>query len=137
MQFEILEHPADIGFRARGATLAELFENSASAMLAIAYEAGAAKEAAEYPIEASGDDYESLLVNFLSEVLYLADGRQIAFARFSVREPAPGRVAATGFGEPRDPVRHLTRLVVKAVTYHQLRVAETDSGWIAEVYLDI
>jgi hypothetical protein len=35
-RFEILEHPADIGFRVRGGTLVELFENAAAAMLSIA-----------------------------------------------------------------------------------------------------
>ena len=38
--FEILEHTADIGFRARGRSLAELFETSALALVSIALETG-------------------------------------------------------------------------------------------------
>ena len=137
MHFEVLEHPADIGFRAFGSSLAELFENSAFAMLSIAYELAGVLEAQEYPVEAVGADPESLLVNFLNEVLYLADGRRIAFRRFAIRELTEERVAAAGFGEPRDAARHPARVIVKAVTYHQLRVENTPSGWVAEVYLDI
>jgi SHS2 domain-containing protein len=135
--FELLEHPADIGFRAFGASLAELFQNCAFAMLSIAYELDLVRESAEFSFEAAGADCESLLVNFLNELLYLTDGRRLALRSVAVRELAPGRVAASAYGEPRDPARHRARVVVKAVTYHQLRVSETRVGCVAEIYLDI
>jgi SHS2 domain-containing protein len=135
--FEILEHTADIGFRARGRTPEELFESAALALLSIARELDAVSPRGEYPLAAAGDDYESLLVNWLSEVLYWVDGRQLSFRHCRVRELAPNRVAGVGVGEPSDPARHHAKLVVKGVTYHQLHVEETPDGWIAEVYLDI
>jgi SHS2 domain-containing protein len=46
-------------------------------------------------------------------------------------------IRAVGSGEPRDPERHASKLVIKAATYHQLRVARDDGGWMAEVYVDI
>jgi SHS2 domain-containing protein len=137
MQFEILEHPADIGFRAFGGSFAELFQNAALAMLLIAYELDNVRETAGVPVEAIGADYESLLVNFLNEVLYLADGRRLALRRVELHELTPERVRATAYGEPRDPARHPARVVVKAVTYHQLRVRQEAGGCFAEVYLDI
>ena len=69
MIFEILEHPADIGFRSVGRTLPELFENSATALLAIRADPDKVEARQEYPLTAEGTDHESLLVNFLSEVL--------------------------------------------------------------------
>jgi SHS2 domain-containing protein len=136
-EFEILDHPADIGFRAFGESIGRLFENSATALLSIAGEIEDVGPRIEYPLEAEGADYESLLVSWLSEVLYWFDGRRIAFRRFHVREIAPGRIKAKGFGEPRDPLRHRAKLIVKAVTWHQLRVFENGGRWVAEVYLDI
>jgi len=135
--FEILEHTADIGFRARARSREELFEQAAEAMGSIALETGGVAGLIEYPLEAAGEDPESLLVNWLSEVLYWMDGRQVAFHHFQVRELGSHRVAGTGFGEPRDASRHAARLIVKGVTYHQLLVKETAEGWSAEVYLDI
>ena len=135
--FEILEHPADIGFRAFGGTLAELFENAALALVSIAIEMEDVEPHHEYPLEAAGTDYESLLVAWLSEVLYWHDGKRIAFRRFRVTEIRPTRLAGVGFGEPRDAARHRAKLIVKAVTWHQLKVVETSRGWVAEVYLDI
>jgi SHS2 domain-containing protein len=40
-------------------------------------------------------------------------------------------------GEPRDAARHRARLIVKAVTYHQLKIERRGGVWAAEVYLDI
>ncbi len=135
--FEILEHTADIGFRARGRTLAELFETSALALVSIAIETDDVSPRAEYPLAASGHDRESLLVNWLSEVLYAIDGARFALRRCRVAEISETRVSGTGAGEPRDPARHRAKLVVKGVTYHQLRIVESPDGWSADVFLDI
>jgi SHS2 domain-containing protein len=135
--FEILEHTADIGFRARGSTQAELFENAAEALVSIAIETGDIAPRQPYPLAAVGEDLPSLLVNWLSEVLFWLDARNIAMRRFEIQELSPGRVAARAFGEPRSPERHRAKLVIKGVTYHQLRVWEDENGWWAEVFLDI
>ena len=136
-QFEILEHPADIGFRARGETLAELFANSALAMLSIAGELDNVRPAQTFPLTASGMDAESLLVNWLSEVLWWSDAKHIAFGQFRIHEINDTNVSAVGLGEPRDPSRHRAKLIVKAVTYHQLTLTRTPEGWRAEVFLDV
>ena len=137
MSFEILEHPADIGFRAYGRTLPELFENAAAALLAIRADLEDVEPRGEFPIRADGTDSESLLVSFLSEVLYLVDGRQLALRRVRVDTISETEIAAAGLGEPHDPARHHVKLIVKAVTWHQLRIARTADGWSATVYLDI
>lgn len=135
--FELLEHTADIGFRVRGRTLEELFAGAAEALQAIAFDASAVEPRERYALSATGEDLESLLVNWLSEVLYWMDGRRVLMARFEIREIAPERIAAEGWGEPWDPARHLPRTGVKAVTYHQLKVEREGEGWVAEVFLDI
>jgi SHS2 domain-containing protein len=137
VSFEILEHTADIGFRARGGTLAELFENAAQALVAVALELDDIAERETYPLAAQGEDYESLLVNWLSEALYWLDGERVAMRRFRIREFTPYRLSGEGLGEPRDPARHRAKLIVKGVTYHQLKISQDPSGWQAEVFLDI
>ena len=135
--FELLDHPADIGFRVFGDAVTELFENAALALVSIATEIEDVTARCEYPLEAVGTDYDSLLVAWLSEVLYWFDGKRITFCRFRITEIGPGRLTAIAWGEPRDPARHRAKLIVKAVTWHQLRVALAARGWVAEVYLDI
>jgi len=135
-QFEILEHPADIGFRAFGASLPELFARSAFAMLSIAGDPLAAEPRERYPLHVESGDRESLLVDWLSEVLYWFDGKRIAFRDFRVTGFRDTAIDATGAGEPRTG-RHRSRLIVKAVTWHQLKIEQRDGLWTAEVYLDI
>ena len=140
--FEVLEHPADIGFRAFGGTLPELFAHSALAMLSIAADPSAVLPTEEYPLAVQSGDRESLLVDWLNEVLYWFDGKRIAFRDFRVTQfrevcRTPAAIDAVGMGEPRDAARHRARLIVKAATYHQLKIERRGALWVAEVYLDI
>jgi SHS2 domain-containing protein len=134
--FDVLEHPADIGFRAFGNDLPELFANAAMALLSIAGDPEAAEAREEYRMAVESGDRECLMVDWLSEVLYWFDGKRIAFRDFAVAVTDSG-LQAVGRGEPRDPERHQARLIVKAVTYHQLKVEQRGGLWVAEVYLDI
>lgn len=135
--FEVLEHPADIGFRAFAPTLPDLYASAALAMLSIAGDPAAAEPREEHRLAVESGDREGLLVDWLNEVLYWFDGRLFAFRDFRIDTLSDTRIDATGIGEPRHPDRHRARLIVKAVTYHQLRVEERGGQWIAEVYVDI
>jgi SHS2 domain-containing protein len=135
--FEILEHTADIGLRAWGATLQEAFENAATALSAIVVELGDIDPRIAYPIAASGDDDQSLLVNWLNEALYYLDARRIVLRRFHIEHFSDGRVAGQAWGEPRDPVKHRPKVIVKGVTYHQLKIEQRPDGWQVQVFLDI
>ena len=136
-RYEILEHPADVGLLARGATQAELFENAAAGMMEIAVEPAGVAEREQKRIVAEATDREALLVNFLQEVLWLVDGESWLARRVVVEQISGTSVSATAFGEPRNPARHAMRLIIKAVTYHQLSVRQQSEGWRAEVYFDI
>ncbi len=135
--FEILEHTADIGFRAQAASRPALFEIAAEALVSIAMETGNINPRESYPLEAEGDSNESLLVNWLSEVLYRLDGEHLAMRSFKVTECDGERVRGQAHGEPRDAQRHPPKLIVKGVTYHQLKIGQNAQGWYCEVYLDI
>jgi len=135
--FELLEHPADIGFRVRADTLPALYANAAVAMLSIATDVAAIEPRETYHLAVASGDRESLMVDWLSEVLYWFDGKRIALTGFEIDRFDGVSLAATAHGEPRDPVRHRANLIVKAVTYHQLRIVEHEGRWLADVYLDI
>jgi SHS2 domain-containing protein len=137
MTFELLEHPADIGFRARGTTLEELFSSCARALVSIILDPSAIRPIESISIPGAGGDLGGLLVNWLNEVLYYVDGRRLALAEFAVSHVAETSVECIARGEPRDRERHPSRVTVKAVTYHQLNVERTADGWVADVYVDI
>lgn len=131
--FEILEHPADIGFRAFGDTLPELYAQAALAMLSIADDPESVQPLNEYRLAVESGDRESLMVDWLSEILYWFDGKQISFHEIAVTELADTAIRAVARGE----LRRQARIIVKAVTYHQLKIEQRGGVWVAEVYLDI
>ncbi len=135
--FEIIEHTADIGFRAWGATPAELFENAARAMLSIAAESEPIQPAREIRVSVEGADYPDLLVNWLSEILYLFDSGRLAAKSFHVEQITPSKLRAVVRGEPREDGQHPWKLIIKAVTYHEIEVAERNGRWECKVYVDI
>lgn len=135
--FELLEHTADIGIRAHGYTRDNLFLQAAIAVQAVALDAAAVEPRAMYPLEATGEDRDSLMVNWLNEVIYHLDGARVAFHHFVITQMADTFITAEGWGEPRDAERHPVRLAVKAATYHQLRITQSGDRWQAEIYLDI
>jgi SHS2 domain-containing protein len=135
--FEILEHPADVGFRAHGATLGELFANAALAVLSIAGDLEAIKERDRREIEATGSDTESLLFAWLAEIVAVADADRLVLRRVEVTSIEEGRVTGIVYGEHYDHNRHRAGTAIKAVTYHKFFVKQSPIDWIAEVFLDL
>ena len=135
--FEIIEHPADVGFRCRGRTREELFANAALAMMSLACDPAGIEERAARDIESTGADDESLLYGWLAEILAIADAEQMFFRRAEVTAMVPGRVRGRVFGERYDKQRHQAGTYIKAVTMHQLQVQQTPDGWHAQVFLDV
>ena len=136
-KFEIIEHPADVGFIAYGATLGELLENAALAMMSLAVELEGIEERARREIRVSGTDNESLLFDWLAEILAVADAEGLALRRAEVKQTGEGEAHGVVYGEKFDKARHRAGTYIKAVTYHELRVEKIADGWKGRVYLDV
>lgn len=133
MSFEEIEHTADRAFRVNGRNMADLLENAAYAMHALDGPRVAGEPAATREIEVEGADRESLLVNWLNEILYLEQAHQLVCERFHIDELKNHRLRA----------RIQTRACagscshIKAVTFHNLKIRETSEGLGAEVVVDV
>jgi SHS2 domain-containing protein len=135
--FELFEHTADLGLRARAPDLDTLFADAAAALFAaIVDDPNAIEPRQRHDIRLEGAERDYLLFDWLKELLYRFDSGHWLFRRFEVRVEAAGLTAAA-WGEPFDPARHALAHEVKAITYHGLRVEPADGGWLAEVIVDI
>lgn len=132
MRYEEIEHTADWAFRAFGADLKDLFQNAAFALFALE---GAldAQSTLTREIHVEGVDREALLVNWLSELLYNQETKRETYQSFEVTQLSDTELQATVHGAPSQP---LTRFI-KAVTYHDLKIEQTESGWQATVIVDV
>ncbi len=134
MSFRPLEHTADTGIEVRGASVAELFAEAARGMFSLIYgTTGKASEKAS--VSLSADTLEDLLVDWLSELLYLSEARGVAFSHFVVRlDDHVLQAEAEGVSSEE---AELIGPPIKAVTYHQLQVSQDSDGWRASVIFDV
>ncbi len=136
---EVFEHTADIGLAAHADSLAELFEALAEGLAAVICEPASVQPAGRRPLQVTGDepDREGLLVDFLWLVLGLVEHERFLVRSVRGARVEPDRLEAELTGEPYDPQRHELLREVKAITWHQLLVAEREGGWDGRVILDL
>ena len=131
-RYEEIDHTADWAFRAYGSTMQELFENAAYALSAL-------EGALDTPstrtrqIQVEGIDREALLVNWLNEILFLQETKRETFQKFQLTQLTDTTLTATLHGAAAPP---LTRFI-KAVTYHDLKIEQTEKGWQVTIVVDV
>jgi len=135
-EFDILDHTADVGIIAYGASLNQAFANAARGLFSLITDLDDVKEALSRDIEVTAPDQESLLVAWLNELIYRFDVENILFNRFDVTQLDSTRLKARTYGEKVDSSRHKLKTGVKATTYHMLKVEKTN-GYQVQVLFDI
>ncbi|HEY0088016.1 MAG TPA: archease [Candidatus Lokiarchaeia archaeon] len=121
--YELVDHTADVGVKAYGKTISEAFQNVAKAMFDIITNKSEIENIGQYDIELEADDLEQLLVDWLSELLYLNTARNLVFGFFKIElDEKNNKLKANVFGEKFDLSKHKIGSEIKAVTYHMLEV---------------
>jgi len=134
--FEILNHTADVGIIAYGADMSQAFANAAIALFSLITELGEVEEVLHRDIKLTAPDEESLLVEWLNELIYLFDAEKIIFKRFDIMNLNGTQLKARSYGEKVDSSKHKLKTGVKAATYHMLKVDKAN-GCKVQVLFDI
>ncbi len=140
-QYEYLEHTADAKFRAYGKTLEEVFENSALAMFNVMIDTKKVLVETSLEISLESPGLDTLLIDWLSELLFLFEVEETIFGEFRVEEVREEggeySLKARASGAKWDLECHPFETEIKAVTYNQLELEETSEGWVAQVVVDL
>jgi SHS2 domain-containing protein len=132
-QFEEIEHTADVAMRVWGRDLAELFANAAYGMASMLTDVEDVVPTVEETIELEAEDVEILLVDWLGELLFLGERDNLAFTRIDRLQVAPNRLcAAVRGGSIQEQHSH-----IKAVTFSELDITQTDDGYATVVVFDV
>ena len=134
--FDIVDHTADVGIVAYGTDMSQAFANAAKALFNLITELDDVEEILHRDIKLTAPDQESLLVEWLNELIYLFDAECIIFKRFDITELNNTRLKARSYGEKVDSSKHRLKIGVKAATYHMLKI-DKDNGCKAQVLFDI
>jgi len=133
----ILEHTADVGLGAHADTLEELFEALGEGLCDLVCPRTQVRPTRTRRIEVHAEDIEALAVDFMAKVLWAIQTEHFAVAAVTVVSCDDNAVAAQLVGEPYNPDRHELITEIKAVTYHQLKVAREGDRWVARVFVDL
>jgi len=136
-KYRQLPHTADLAWRIRGQSFAELFENAAGALTATMTDRRYLRRRERRTVELESPDREALLVDWLNHLLYLFDVEGFLGREFHLTSLSERRLKATAWGEAFDPERHPEKSAVKAATYHHLEIRPWGDGWQATVILDL
>jgi len=128
MGYTLIDHTADIGIEVEEEDMEKAFQTSAKAMFDIIAGKENITPREEKKIRCSADDPEQLLVDFLSELLYIYEVERFMVAATLVKikqaeeQDGEWRLMATLAGEDYDMEVHEIEMEIKAVTYHMLKV---------------
>ncbi len=130
---EEIEHTADWAYRVRGKNLAELFIQAALGLYSlVGMQLGPGSKTTR-SIQLKGIDRESLLVAWLNELLYLHESESLGFEQIKIQYLDETSLQARIIGAPTQQWLK----DIKAVTYHNLAIRETESGLEVTLVLDV
>jgi SHS2 domain-containing protein len=125
-----VEHTAELELEIEAPSEQAVFAEALAAFAELVDDAGG--KAMTKEVELKADDDAMLLVEWLSELVYLAEVDRFVPARIKTLKLADGGLTATVEGHRSRP-----RQLVKAVTLHRLELHEDKNGWHARVVLDV
>lgn len=143
--FEVVPHTADLKIRVYGKTVEDLFTHALIGMFQAMHPKAPDCDykndrlvCASLPIKrdvgVNSPDREALLVDFLSEALYLSDVHNEAYLGVTISNLCENRISATLHGIP---ITGFDESEIKAVTYHDLAIIKKDGLWQADIVFDI
>lgn len=130
--FEEIAHTADLSLHVWGADLGGLLRAAAQGLYALMGVRWAAGPRLEAELVLQAEDAESLLVQFLAELLYRCEMEGAVFGEMALSVEGC-TLHAVLRGSPAAAVGKM----VKAVTYHALQVRPTPRGLEATLVLDV
>jgi SHS2 domain-containing protein len=146
-RYEVLDISGDAGIRAFGMSPDELFAHAALGMYSLIVDPATVLPSERIEVSVRHALLDGLLLAWLNELIYRFDirgflAREIAVTISSSTEEGIGEdrrylLVASLSGEDFDPKRHRGRLLLKAATYHNLKVEQRDGNWTAEVIFDV
>jgi SHS2 domain-containing protein len=136
LPYTVLSHTADTGIEAVADTLADLIRFLALGMFEIMAHVEPCPPDHVAEVELRANTREDLVVDALAELLYRSEVDDLVFCDFEVETAGQSGVRVRATGVPVGDVE-LAGPPIKAVTYHDVVVTETDEGWYGRVYFDV
>ncbi len=140
MTYKFLDHTADIGIEVIAPDLKQAFIEAIFGLLELIFN----KSFKEFDIkngfeilEIESNDLESLFVDTLNEILFLIDSRKIIPLKPEIIVMSNNTLKLKYNPMNFDYSKFPVQMYVKAVTYHQLEINQSNELTTIKFYLDI
>ena len=135
--FTIMDHTADLGIMVRGTSLKDLFEKAGLSMTELMIGSVPGTGDKNIKLSLTGNDAADLMINWLGEILYLFYGEKEIVTSIVIDTISQSCLDANLKTVSFDPNLHEIICEIKAVTYHQIEVANKGDHWMAKVIFDL
>ncbi len=137
--FELLAHPSEVGFRARGRTLEDAFENAGRALFQVMTDIDELRTDVAVDIVVDAESLEALLFDFVDELIFIAEADGVLLKEFDLHlETYPERFKVEGVARGQTIEDGMRLQDVKAPTYSDMRVEQdAKDKWVLEMTLDV
>jgi SHS2 domain-containing protein len=135
--YALFSHTADLGLMVKGNSCEELFKNAGFALMDLMILNKSHDSGVKIAISINGNDLPDLMVNWLSELLYLFEGERLVITEIFVNSISDNNISSTIETVEFDSRYHEVLREIKAVTYHQIDVREEMGLWTARVIFDL
>jgi len=137
LNYQIIDHTADLGIIVEGTDEKNLFIRAAQAMADLMVKGDISTKTVIKDVSLQGEDFPDLMVKWLGEILYLFNGEKLLVHSIKIKSISPITLKSTLTLSSFEPEHHQVIREIKAVTYHQISVDKTEDGWQARVIFDI
>jgi SHS2 domain-containing protein len=135
MSFVEISHTADVKIQIHAPTLEALFSDACDAIMQIIY-GTSRKGILKKDIAITSQDIDSLLLDFLSEVLFVSEVEEIVFSKADVHIDGTNLHAELE-GEPFNRQKHAKGTEVKGISYSGLSIRHDANGFMVEILFDV
>jgi SHS2 domain-containing protein len=136
-KFEVLDISGDAGLKAYGKSLEEAFINTSLGMYSLITNLDSIEEKKSIDVSIESNSLDGLLVSWLNELIFHFDTYGFIGKRVEIEHLSDNKIAATVTGEEFDPGHHEGKLLIKAATYHRLKIEQRGDIWETAVIFDI
>lgn len=135
MSFRIISHTADVGIGLEADNIESLFLDAAAGMFHVISQTKPAGDIEHLSISLESQDSESLLVDWLAELLFYFETRHFFYLNSDLKISDGRILSANVKGAIFDELSSGTE--IKAVTHHLLEIKHSDRGFEAIVIFDL
>ncbi len=135
--FETFDTTADVGITVYGENLKDIFGQAAIGLFSFITNVKKLDTKISKSLEINADSYENLLINWLNELIFLFDTEGFVGKDIKIKELSETKLIAMIKGDFFNEKKHSRGVLIKAATYHKLKLEKKNNGWMATILFDI